>query len=97
MAASHHAGPFDDPALRAQAVKRLEKKRDFHAHVLVYVLFNTLVWAIWSLASPHGFPWPVFLTGAWGIGVIMNAWEVYARRPFTEAEIRQEADRLRGR
>jgi hypothetical protein len=31
----------------------------------------------------------------WGIGVLMNAWEVDGRRPITEARIRQEMDELR--
>lgn len=26
----------------------------------------------------------------------MNGWDVYARRPFTEAEIRAEVERLEG-
>jgi hypothetical protein len=27
--------------------------------------------------------------------VIMNAWDVYARRPFTEAQVEHEIERLR--
>jgi hypothetical protein len=92
MAASHDARPTD---LREAAVQRLEKKRDFHAHLLVFVLVNALTWAIWAYMSPDGFPWPALLTGAWAIGVVMNGWDVYARRPFTEAEVRHEMDRLR--
>jgi 2TM domain-containing protein len=94
MAAIHDAPPTEPPTLRAEAVKRLEKKRDFHAHLLVFALTNALVWVVWALTMPSGFPWPVLLTGAWGIGVVMNAWDVYYRRPFTEAEVRHEMDRL---
>jgi hypothetical protein len=28
------------------------------------------------------------------VGVIINAWDVYLRRPITEDEIRRETDRL---
>lgn len=31
----------------------------------------------------------------WGIGVAMNAWEVYLRKPVTEAGIAKEMERLR--
>jgi 2TM domain-containing protein len=94
MAATQDAPATERSALREAAVKRLEKKRDFHAHLLVFTLTNALVWLIWFLTAPGGFPWPVLLTGAWAIGVVMNGWDVYYRRPFTEAEVRQEMDRL---
>ena len=32
----------------------------------------------------------------WGIGVVMNVWDVYARRPFTESEVQEEIERLSG-
>lgn len=41
-----------DTSLRAQAVKRLKKRRDFHAHLLVYFLVNTFLVVIWAVTSP---------------------------------------------
>ena len=55
---------------------------------------NALVWTIWALTGA-GFPWPAFVTGGWGIGVVMNAWEAYWRRPITEAAVQREIDHLR--
>jgi hypothetical protein len=78
------------PDLREEAVRRLRKKQDFRGHVLVYLLVNALVWTIYVVTNHGGFPWPIFITGGWGIGVVMNAWEVYGRRPITEAQIRKE-------
>jgi hypothetical protein len=83
------------PELREEAVRRLRKKQDFRGHLLVYTLVNVVVWTIFLLTAPHGFPWPVFVTAGWGIGVVMNAWEVYGRRPITEGQIRHEIDGLR--
>ena len=83
------------PELREEAVRRLRKKQDFRGHLLVYTLVNVVVWTIFLLTAPHGFPWPVVVTAGWGIGVVMNAWEVYGRRPITEAQIRHEIDGLR--
>jgi hypothetical protein len=62
--------------------------------VLVYVLFNALLWAIWALATPDAIAWPIFPMAGWGIGLVMNAWEVYGRRPITDADISAEMERL---
>jgi hypothetical protein len=45
------------------------------------------------MTGPHGFFWPVFLIGLWGIGVVMNAWDVYWRRDITEEDIQHEIER----
>jgi fatty acid desaturase len=86
-------------ALREQALERLKKRRDFKAHLFVYVLVNAVVWGVWLViaASSHSWwPWPVFLTLFWGIGLVMNAWDVYVRKPITEDEVRREIEHLRG-
>jgi len=80
--------------LREQAVKRLKKRRDFHAHLLVYFLVNTFLVVIWAVTSPSGFFWPVFPIVGWGIGVVMNAWDVYFSEDFGEDDIRREMEHL---
>jgi hypothetical protein len=85
----------DDTDLRKQALDRLKKRQEFRAHLLVYALVNAFLWTIWALTMPGGFPWPALVTGGWGIGLIMNAWDVYGRKPLTEAEIQTEIERLR--
>jgi hypothetical protein len=78
---------------RDRAVEQLKKRRDFRGHVLVYVLVNAFLMAIWVMTGPHGFFWPVFLIGLWGIGVVMNAWDIYWRRDITEEDIQHEIER----
>jgi len=78
---------------RDRAVQELKKRRDFRGHVLVYVLVNAFLVMIWAITGPHVFFWPVFIIGPWGIGVVMNAWDVYRRREFTEEEIQHEIER----
>ena len=87
--------PDTAPDVREEAIRRLRTKQDFRGHVLVYTLVNVVVWTIYLLTSPHGFPWPIFVTAGWGIGVVMNAWDVYGRRPITESQIQREIDDLR--
>ena len=87
-------------ALREQALRRLKKRRDLRTHLFVYVLVNVVVWAIWlviAVNSHSWWPWPVFLTLGWGIGVVMNVWDVYLRKPITENELQDEIDRLKRR
>ena len=74
-------------------MQRLKKRRDFHAHLLVYLLVNGFVVLIWALTGSAGFFWPVFLIAAWGIGLVMNAWDVYWRREITEHDIQHEMER----
>jgi hypothetical protein len=83
--------------LREQALRSLKKRRDFHTHAFVYLTFNVLVWGIWAIigaTSGGWFPWPLWVTLGWGIALVFNAWDVYVRRPITEAELQREIERL---
>ena len=35
----------------------------------------------------------MFIIGIWGIGLVMNAWDVYRRPQLTEEDIRREIER----
>jgi hypothetical protein len=80
--------------LREQAIKRLKKRRDFHAHLLVYLLFNAFLVVIWWTATPDIFFWPLFPIAIWGIGVVMNGWDVYFGDEFREEDIDREIHRM---
>ena len=84
-----------DSELRERALVHLKKKRDFYGHLLVYVLVNSTLVAVWAMTS-GGFFWPVFPMLGWGIGVIMNAWDVW-RGDFTAEQIAEEMRRLEHR
>ena len=81
---------------RQQAKERLEKRRDFKTHVFIYLLVNAVLVAVWAIATPEAIFWPIFPILGWGVGVAANAWDVFVRKPITDAEIDREADRLRG-
>jgi hypothetical protein len=78
--------------LREQAVKRLQKKRDFHIHLLIYTMVNATLVLVWWMTGAPWF-WPIIPIAAWGIGVVANAWDAYGRVP-TEHQIQQEMERL---
>ncbi len=84
----------DDQALRDLAFKRVKDRRDFQGHVVAYVVVNLFLWGVWAMTSGLGsYPWPVWVTLGWGIGVVMNWWAV-TRRPISREEVQQELDRL---
>jgi hypothetical protein len=83
-----------DSELRERAIKRLKKRRDFHAHLLIYFLVNAFFVVIWALTMPGGFFWPVFPIVGWGIGVVMNAYDVYFTEDFSEDQISEEIRHL---
>src|SRR5579859_5153740 len=82
--------------LREQAVRRLNKRRDFYRHLFIYIVFNGLCVALWAATDRHGFFWPVFLMGVWGIGLVFNAWDVYRGDDWTERQIQREIERRSG-
>jgi hypothetical protein len=87
-------GVQPEQELRQQAVESLKRKRDFRTNLLMYVLVNAILVVIWAVAG-GGFFWPVFPIAGWGIGVVAHAWDVYGRKPISEAEIQRESERLR--
>lgn len=87
--------PGDDQELRELAMKRVKERRDFQGHLVVYLVVNVFLWGLWALTSGLGsYPWPVWVTLGWGIGVALNWWGV-TRRPITSADVDQEMKRLR--
>ncbi|HTL85079.1 MAG TPA: 2TM domain-containing protein [Acidimicrobiia bacterium] len=81
--------------LRTQATERVRKRRDLSAHFVVYVLVNAGFIGIWALTG-GGYFWPAWILVCWGIGLVLNVWDVYFRRPVTEHDIEREMNRLRG-
>jgi hypothetical protein len=81
--------------LREQAIEQLKKKRDFRAHVFIYLAVNAMLVVVWVVIG-RGFFWPIFPILGWGVGVAANAWDVYGRKPISEDEIRRETERLQG-
>lgn len=89
-----------DNDVRAEAVERLEKKREFRVHLAAYLIVNAGLWAVWAIilaTTDSWFPWPSFVVVGWGIGLALHAWDVYGNKPFTEEEIEREAARIGGR
>src|SRR5690242_5354848 len=85
----------DRGELRSRADTSLQRRRDIMCRRLVYLIVNTFRVVIWAVASgPDGFFWPVFPLVGWGIGVVMNAWDVYRPEELVEDVIEAVMRRL---
>ena len=82
---------------REQARTRIKKRRDLRTHAVVYLLVNAAVVGIWVATGAHGFFWPVFLIVFWGIGLVMNAWDVFVSTDISEQDIDREVSRMHRR
>ena len=79
---------------REQARKRVEKKHKFRGDVVAYVIINVFLIGIW-VVSGAGYFWPGWVLAGWGVLLLLDAWNLYFRRPITEAEIDEEMRRRR--
>ena len=84
-----------EEALRREATERVRKRRDLATHAVAYVVVNAMLVAIWAFTG-HGYFWPAWVLGLWGVGLLLNVWDVLWRRPITERDIEREMERLDG-
>lgn len=82
--------------LRELATRRLTERRDFRVHLGVYLVINALLWILWAVTGADGFPWPLWVTLGWGIGLATHWWSI-TRRPISADAVAAEMDRLRRR
>jgi hypothetical protein len=80
---------------RDAARRRVQARRDFGSHLVAYVVINAFLVVVWAVTG-GGYFWPVWVLGGWGIGLVMHAWDVFLRRPVTEADIDAELRRHSG-
>jgi len=82
--------------LRARARKAAEDKLGFYAHLTAYILVNAMLIFIWWWAG-GGFPWFLFVTLFWGIGLVSHAFATYSGGAFTERMVEKEYQKLKGK
>lgn len=82
--------------VRRQVEAKYEERNGLIGHLVAYLIVNLMVWATYLLGA-GGFPWPLFVTGGWGIGFISHALSYYnehgAGAEKREAAIAAEVER----
>jgi hypothetical protein len=71
----------------------LKARRGFRVHVAVYLIVNALLVIIWG-SSDTAYFWPGWAIPGWGIGLALQGWSGFLRKPILEDEIRREMERV---
>ena len=84
--ASEIAGQFDkkkkkppptpEELIRQRVQKKLRARSEFLQHLTAYMAVNGILWLLW-LSRTGGFPWPLFVTAFWGIGLVNHYVDYY--------------------
>jgi fatty acid desaturase len=77
-----------------QARKRLEKKNKLRGDLVAYVVINLALIGVWAITG-GGYFWPGWVLGGWAVFLLLDAWNVYFRRPVTEEDIDREVRKQR--
>ncbi len=80
-----------------KARERVEEKKGFYIHFIIYILVNIMLIIIW-VATGAGFPWFIFPLGGWGIGILFHFLGIFVFSRQTGWERRQvekEVERLK--
>lgn len=85
----------EDHELRMRARKIAEDKVGFYVHLAAYVLVNSLLIVLWWWGG-DGFPWFLFITVFWGIGLVAHGIGVFLSPGYTDRMTEREYQRLRG-
>ncbi len=81
--------PPETQADRESARKQVERKRRFWGGVVFYVVINAFLIGAWAVTG-FGYFWPGWVLAGWGVLVVLDAWNVFFRRPITEGDIDRE-------
>jgi adenylate cyclase len=76
------------------AIERIRARRGFGVHATAYVAVNLLLIVIWALTGRGEF-WPIWPILGWSVGLGINYWAVFLRRPISDDEIRREIEKGR--
>jgi hypothetical protein len=68
-----------------QLHERARKRVEFRAHLVAFCIINGALWLIWYLTSAR-YPWPMWPTIGWGIGLIFHFIFEYKPAKFLSEE-----------
>ncbi|MFD1605556.1 2TM domain-containing protein [Flavobacterium artemisiae] len=63
-------------SIKEYKAAHINPEKGFRIHLLVFVLANPIIWAVWFLTDTT-YLWPVWQTGSWAIGLLFHYLGVY--------------------
>jgi hypothetical protein len=92
------SGNLTDEEVYRIARQRVEEKKGFYTHLIVYICVNILLVLIWFFTG-HGFPWFIFPLGGWGIGLLFHFLGVFVLSQggsaWEKREIEKEIEKIK--
>lgn len=90
--------PSREEAVRAAALKRLKKKRDFRGTLTGWVGTSALTTVIWAATGAHSYFWPIWPIIGIGVGVVAQAASIWGpgQTDISEDDVEAEMRRLQG-
>ena len=90
--------------IRRRVEAKYEERNALLIHLASYAGVNVLLWIIW-LSSSGGFPWPLFVSMGWGIGLFAHLLDYYSkhgggaqkREARIDEEVRRHLERFEAR
>jgi hypothetical protein len=71
----------------SQIRSRVRQMREFYTHLVVYIVVNLILVAIWYFTNGiDGFPWFLFPLAGWGIGLFFHWYSVFVEHGFLGKE-----------
>ena len=67
-----------------RAKERVEDLKDFYGHLTAYIIVNVFLVVIYLFTTFPGFPWFLFVTFFWGIGLVSHGLSVSKRGIFNK-------------
>jgi len=90
------ANQMSEEQIYEEARKRLEARKGFYKHLVVYVVVNIILVIIWAFPAGRGYPWFLWVLGFWGLGVLFNFFDVFVwPRKGDKRAIEKEVDKIR--
>ncbi len=58
----------------------------FRSHFITFAVVNLFLWMLWLLIDNNSEPWPILVTGGWGIAIVSHYFKAYKKRDWIEQE-----------
>lgn len=94
---------METPDRNPQLWRLARQRAKFQAGLIVFLLVNAGLWALWFFTDRQSnpIPWPLWVTFFWGIGVVASGLRAYGGFDFNLSEreyeklVRQQRNELR--
>lgn len=84
---------------RDERLWRIAQSRSrFKSHLIVYLVINAFLWAVWFFTGHPTPPWPVWPALGWGLALAFQYFNAWHRDPFGDTlkeyeRLQEERDR----